>query len=162
MVALVNSLSVVGLVNEMNGDGIFFDEVEAAFRLTPDQMTLTEGSAVGASLGLSMDGVYATDTGQIAMQGVVTPVYLLNGIGSLLTRKGEGFLGFNYALSGPAKSPKVSINPLSVLAPGGLRDIFRGPKTQAPLVEGEQAPPQTAQPAQTPSNTAVERDYEGR
>ena len=137
MAALVNSLSVVGLLNEMNGDGIFFDEVEAAFRLTPNRMTLTEGSAVGASLGLSMDGVYATDSGQIAMQGVVTPVYLLNGIGSLLTRKGEGLLGFNYALSGPAKSPNVSINPLSVLAPGGLRDIFRGPKTQAPQVEGE-------------------------
>ena len=162
MAALVNSLSVVGLVNEMNGDGIFFDEVEAVFRLTPDRMTLTQGSAVGASLGLSMDGVYATDTGQIAMQGVVTPVYLLNGIGSVLTRKGEGFLGFNYELSGPAKSPEVSINPLSVLAPGGLRDIFRGPKTQAPQVEGEQPPLQTPQPAERPSNTAVERDFEGR
>lgn len=155
--ALVNSISVVGLVNEMNGDGIYFDEVEAEFRLSPNRMTLTRGSATGASLGLSMDGVYATDSGQIAMQGVITPVYLLNGIGSVLTRKGEGLLGFNYSLRGDAKSPNVSINPLSVLAPGGLRDIFRAPKTTLPTVDGETAPlPQT--PAQRP----VEPAYEGR
>jgi hypothetical protein len=157
MAALVNSISVVGLVNEMNGDGIYFDEVEAEFRLTPNRMTLTRGSATGASLGLSMDGVYATDSGQIAMQGVITPVYLLNGIGSLLTRKGEGLLGFNYSLTGAAKSPKVSINPLSVLAPGGLRDIFRGPKTELPTVEGETTPAPKV-PAQRP----VEQPYEGR
>ena len=158
MAALVNSISVVGLVNEMNGDGIYFDEVEAEFRLTPGRMTLSRGSAVGASLGLSMDGVYATDTGQIAMQGVITPVYLLNGVGSLLTRKGEGLLGLNYRLSGAAKSPKVSINPLSVLAPGGLRDIFRGPKTVVPRVEGEPAPA----PAPPPQKRPVEQTYEGR
>lgn len=155
--ALVNSLSIVGLVNEMNGDGIFFDEVEAEFRLTPNRMTLTRGSATGASLGLSMDGIYRTDSGQIAMQGVITPVYMLNGIGSLFTRKGEGLLGFNYSLSGDAKSPKVSINPLSVLAPGGLRDIFRAPKTQVPRVEGETAPER-----QAPEQRPVEQVYEGR
>lgn len=155
--ALVNSMSIVGLVNEMNGDGIYFDEVEAEFRLTPNRMTLSRGSATGASLGLSMDGVYATDSGQIAMQGVITPVYLLNGIGSILTRKGEGLLGFNYSLTGAAKSPNVSVNPLSVLAPGGLRDIFRGPQTRLPSVEGEIAPVPQA-PAQSP----VEPAYEGR
>ncbi len=157
MAALVNSLSVVGLVNEMNGDGIYFDEVEGEFRLTPGRMTLSRGSAVGASLGLSMDGVFATDTGQISMQGVVTPIYLLNGIGSLFTRKGEGVLGFNYRLSGSAKDPKVSINPLSVLAPGGLRNIFRGPQTELPAVDGETAPLPQGQ-----EKTRVEPAYEGR
>lgn len=157
MAALVNSLSVVGLVNEMNGDGIYFDEVEAEFRLTPGRMTLSRGSATGASLGLSMDGVYATDTGQIAMQGVITPVYLLNGIGSLLTRKGEGLLGFNYTLTGLAKSPKVSINPLSVLAPGALRNVLRGPKTELPAVDGEVPPP-----VKEPEKRSVEPAYEGR
>ena len=162
MAALVNAISVVGLVNEMNGDGIYFDEVEARFRLTPGRMTVSEGSAVGASLGLSVDGVFATDTGQIAMQGVITPVYLLNGIGSLLTRKGEGLLGFNYTLTGAAKQPKVSINPLSVLAPGGLRDVLRGPKTRLPPVAGEPAPrPQAPAPAPA-DNRPVDQVYEGR
>ncbi|QUJ77963.1 hypothetical protein KDD17_05360 [Sulfitobacter albidus] len=144
MAALVNAVSVVGLVNEMNGDGIYFDEVAARFRLTPGRVTLSEGSAVGASLGISMDGVFATDTGDIAMQGVITPVYLLNGIGSVLTRKGEGLIGFNYSLGGKAKDPEVSINPLSALAPGGLRDAFRAPKTELPQIEGATPAPDAA------------------
>ena len=122
---LLNAVSVVGLINELNGDGIYFQEVDGKFRLTPNRITLTEGSAVGASMGLSMDGVYAVDSGQMAMQGVITPIYLLNGIGSVLTRKGEGVFGFNYKLTGAAKSPSVSVNPLSALAPGMFRDILR-------------------------------------
>lgn len=142
--ALVNAVSVVGLVNEMNGDGIYFDDVDADFRITPGRITVSKGSAVGKSLGVSVDGVFATDTGQLSMQGVVTPVYLLNGIGSVFTRKGEGLFGLNYALTGSAAKPKVSVNPLSVLAPGGLRNIFRGPKTKVPKVAGEPEPEKPA------------------
>lgn len=158
MATLVNAISVVGLVNEMSGDGIYFDEVEAEFRMTPGRITLSRGSALGASLGLSADGVFASDTGQISMQGVITPVYLLNGIGAVLTRKGEGLLGFNYAITGSVKAPQVSINPLSVLAPGGLRDMLRAPKTQVPMVEGEAVPPAASPAGESP----VEPVYEGR
>jgi hypothetical protein len=134
--AMLNSVSVVGLVNELNGDGIYFNTVEADFRLTPNRVTLTKASAVGASMGLSMDGIYALDSGLVNMQGVITPVYLLNGIGSVFTRKGEGLIGFNYTLRGPAKSPSVSVNPLSALTPGGLREIFRAPAPELPAVDG--------------------------
>ncbi len=158
--ALLNAVSVVGLVNELNGDGIYFEEVEARFRLTPNQLTLMEASAVGASMGLSMDGTYALDTGLIAMQGVISPVYLLNGIGALFTRKGEGLIGFNYALSGPAKEPKVSVNPLSALTPAMFREIFRAPPPELPEVEGvtESTLPKAEPPPQRP----VERTHEGR
>jgi hypothetical protein len=134
--ALVNAISVVGLVNELNGDGIYFNDVEADFRLTPNQLTLTEASAVGTSLGVSMDGIFALDSGQMDMRGVVTPIYLLNGIGSVLTRRGEGLIGMNYRLRGPAKAPKVSVNPLSALTPGMFRDIFRKPPPDLPEVDG--------------------------
>ena len=33
------------------------------------------------------------------MQGVLSPLYVVNAIGSIFTRKGEGLLGFNYRLS---------------------------------------------------------------
>ncbi|MFG6517038.1 DUF3971 domain-containing protein [Sulfitobacter sp. 1A13496] len=138
--ALVNAISVVGLINELNGDGIYFDDVEANFRLTPNRLTLTEASAVGASLGLSMDGVYALDSGLIDMQGVISPVYMFNGIGSLFTRKGEGLIGFNYRLTGAAKEPSVSVNPLSALTPGMFRELFRRPPPQPPQVQGQANP----------------------
>ena len=138
--ALLNAISVVGLVNELNGDGIYFDDVEANFRLTPDRLTLTQASAVGASMGLSMDGVYALESGVIDMQGVISPVYLFNSIGALFTRKGEGLIGFNYRLTGPAKQPAVSVNPLSALTPGMFREIFRRPPPAVPQVQGEANP----------------------
>ncbi|KZY25989.1 hypothetical protein A3728_17405 [Sulfitobacter sp. HI0040] len=138
--ALLNAVSVVGLINELNGDGIYFDAVEAAFRLTPDRLTLTEASATGASMGISMDGVYALDSGRLALQGVVSPVYMLNSIGSLFTRKGEGLFGFSYALGGTVKAPEVSVNPLSALTPGMFRDLFRSDPPELPPVAGEEAP----------------------
>ncbi len=138
--ALVNAISVVGLINELNGDGIYFDDVEAKFRLTPNRLTLTEASAVGASLGLSMDGVYALDSGLIDMQGVISPVYMFNGIGSLFTRKGVGLIGFNYRLTGAAKEPNVSVNPLSALTPGMFRELFRRPPPTVPQVQGQANP----------------------
>lgn len=146
--ALLNGISIVGLVNELGGDGIYFSEVDADFRLSPSRITLREASAVGSSMGLSMDGVFIPDTGQIQMQGVITPVYLLNGIGSIFTRKGEGLFGFNYSIRGTTADPDVSVNPLSALAPSGLRNLFRAPKPDVPLAEGETPPP--PEPARKP------------
>ena len=126
--ALLNAISVVGLLNELSGQGILFSEVEARFRLTPDQVRLTEARATGPSLGLTMDGLYDVGTKAFAMQGVISPVYLLNQIGGVLApRRGEGLFGFNYVLRGTADAPRVQVNPLSGLAPGFFREIFRAP-----------------------------------
>lgn len=137
MAALLNAVSVVGLLDEMAGQGIQFSEVDARFRLTPSQLIIYQSSAVGPSIGLSMDGEYDANSGRLNMQGVVSPVYLLNGIGSVLTRKGEGVIGFNYTLKGPAASPNVEVNPLSALTPGIFREIFRKPAPQAPQLSNE-------------------------
>jgi hypothetical protein len=78
-------------------------------------------------MGISMDGYYFLTEGRMDMQGVVSPIYLLNQVGGILTRQGEGLVGFNYTLKGPASAPKVSVNPLSLLTPGMFREIFRRP-----------------------------------
>jgi hypothetical protein len=122
---LINAISVVGLLEQMNGTGLLFSEAEAAFRLTPRAVQIGTASAVGSSLGVSLSGLYVLDNGRLDLQGVVSPIYLLNGIGALLTRKGEGLFGFNYTVTGTAKSPEVSVNPLSILTPGMFREIFR-------------------------------------
>ena len=138
--ALLNALSIVGLLEQMGGSGIHFREIDAAFQLTPSTMTLTKASAVGPSMGISMDGVYSVTNDTLDMQGVISPLFILNGIGSFLTRKGEGLIAFNYALQGPAKSPKVSVNPLSALTPGMFREIFRSPPPKLPKVDNEVTP----------------------
>ncbi len=141
--ALLNALSIVGLLDELSGQGILFSSVNARFGLSPSQMTLYSGSAVGPSMGISMDGTYNTDTGQIAMQGAISPLYLINGIGALISRRGEGIIGFNYALRGPAKSPSVSVNPLSALTPGFLRGVMRSPPPTPPAASSSGPAPGT-------------------
>ncbi len=135
--ALFNALSVVGLLEQMGGQGLHFANVDAAFRLTPDRVTLTQASATGPSIGLSMDGTYDVNTSRMDMRGVFSPIYLINGVGSLLTRRGEGLIGFNFRLDGPAESPRVQVNPLSALTPSIFREIFRRPPPQVALEPGE-------------------------
>ncbi|MCA3440156.1 MAG: hypothetical protein INF50_07430, partial [Rhodobacter sp.] len=75
--------------------------------------------------GVSLSGSFNSTTGGLNMQGVISPIYLLNGIGRVLTRPGEGLFGFSYQLTGTADDPAVSVNPLSILTPGMFRDLFR-------------------------------------
>ncbi|MEM1374544.1 MAG: DUF3971 domain-containing protein [Pseudomonadota bacterium] len=130
MAELLSAISVVGLLEQLDGQGLVFNEVDAKFRVTPSQVIVTEASAVGASLGLSLDGIFNTRARIMDFQGVVSPLYLINGIGSFLTRRGEGLIGFNFTLRGAASSPDVAVNPLSALTPGMFREIFRRPPPQ--------------------------------
>ncbi|WP_306151089.1 AsmA-like C-terminal region-containing protein [Roseovarius sp. MMSF_3281] len=127
LAALLNAMSVVGLLEQMGGEGIHFNEVDARFQLSPERVTLYSGSAVGASMGISMDGYYFMQSGQMDMQGVISPFYLINGIGGIFTRRGEGLVGVNYELTGQAANPRVNVNPLSVFTPGMFRELFRRP-----------------------------------
>jgi len=132
---ILSAISVVGLLEQLGGDGILFNTVNARFRLSPTAVALQQSSAVGASLGLTMAGVYDFKSSRVDMQGVVTPIYLLNGIleqakifGKLFGKqKGEGLFGFTYTLKGAVNAPKVGVNPLSILTPGAFREIFRRP-----------------------------------
>lgn len=127
LAALLSAISVVGILEQLNGDGLVFSQADADFRLTPEAVEVTRGAAVGLSLGVSMAGLYYINDQRLRLQGVVSPFYLLNGIGAILTRRGEGLFGFNYKLRGTADAPRISVNPLSILTPGMFREIFRRP-----------------------------------
>ena len=125
LASLLDAISVVGLLTQLDGQGLLFTDVDANFRLTPTQVIVTQSSATGPGLGISLDGIYMQSLQTMDFQGVVSPFYLLNGIGSILTRPGEGLIGFNFNLRGPVDNPQVLVNPLSALTPGMFREIFR-------------------------------------
>ncbi|MCA0955612.1 DUF3971 domain-containing protein [Mameliella alba] len=125
--ALLDAVSIVGLLDQLNGPGIFFTDVEARFRLTPTRVIVSRSSAVGPSMGISLDGYYDLERGRMDMQGVLSPIYLLNGVGQIFSRRGEGLIGFNFNLRGAPDNPRVTVNPLSAFTPGMFRDIFRRP-----------------------------------
>ena len=122
---LLSAASIVGLLDQMGGKGIFFDNINSKFSLKNELFTIYESSAVGPSLGMSIDGYINTKSKKLDLQGVLSPFYLVNGIGAFLTRRGEGLIGFNFTLRGATANPKAAVNPLSLFTPGMFREIFR-------------------------------------
>ena len=128
MAELLNAISVVGLLEQLGAEGINLGDLDAEFRIRPGVIVLDRGSAVGPSMGISMDGIYRTESRSIDMQGVVSPFYLVNGIaGALFAPRREGLFGVTYRLTGTPGATNVSVNPLSILTPGIFREIFRRP-----------------------------------
>jgi len=122
---LLSAVSVIGLLEQMGGEGLLFNTVDGRFTLSPDRVEILESAAMGASLGVSMSGAYGLKSGRMELRGVVSPLYMVNALGQIVSRRGEGLFGFNYTISGTAKAPAVSVNPLSILTPGIFREIFR-------------------------------------
>ena len=63
--------------------------------------------------------------------GTIVPANAINSlpgripiIGDLLTGRGGGVFAATYKVSGPMAEPRVTVNPLSALAPGFLRNLF--------------------------------------
>lgn len=122
---ILNAVSVIGILEQLNGEGVHFGELDANFSIRPDAYALHNMSAAGAAMGMSLRGTVDRSTNNLNMDGVVSPFYMLNAIGAPISGKGEGLFGVTFSIDGPTSNPKVGVNPLSLLAPGPLRDIFR-------------------------------------
>jgi hypothetical protein len=131
LAGLLNGISVVGLVQELAGEGIVLEKVDGQFTLKPQGVEVRKTSAIGVSMGITLNGNYNSQTKGVNFEGVITPLYALNGtlervFGKLFGRqRGEGLFSFIYKVKGTSENPKISVNPLSVLAPGVFREIFR-------------------------------------
>ncbi|MSU89075.1 hypothetical protein GE300_05465 [Rhodobacteraceae bacterium 2CG4] len=140
MAQMLSGLSVIGLAERLAGPGILFRDAQGRFAIDRGRVHVRDARAVGASLGVTVDGVYDTNADALDLGGVVSPVYMLNGmvqrlagIGALLGgRPGEGLLGANFRVTGRAAAPQVSVNPLSLLTPGATRGLFQSRSRAAP------------------------------
>lgn len=124
LASLLSAASIVGILEQLSAEGLYFSDIQSRFVLTPETLHVTEASAVGPSMGISSDGVFDLKEKTLFLRGVISPLYALNGIGQLVTRNREGLFGFNYEMSGPVSNPKTSINPLSILTPKIFRNLF--------------------------------------
>ncbi len=131
MASLLNAISVVGLLQQMEKEGIHFEEITGSGKIRSNGIQIEGISATGASMGITVRGWYDPKSKTVDFEGVITPIYIVNGafqvvLGKLFGRdKGEGLFGFTYTVKGNADAPKVSVNPLSILTPGVFREIFR-------------------------------------
>lgn len=131
---LFSAGSFDGLADLMQGQGIVIDKMEVPFSMHGDALTISGARAAGPSVGITADGYYDLRTDQVALQGALAPVYGINSVlGAIpvvgnvfVSKRGEGLFGVTYVVSGNSDQPSVTVNPLSVLAPGILRRLFQG------------------------------------
>jgi hypothetical protein len=95
-------------------------------------LKIANGVVRGATIGTTFQGTVYDPNGQMDMTGTFMPAYGINRIfgempvlGALLGNgRDRGLIGVTFKLDGPAKSPRLQVNPLSVMAPGIFRGIF--------------------------------------
>ncbi len=129
---ILQALTVLGIPEAASGPGLKFDRMVVPFAVENGLITLHGGRAYSASLGFTASGTLDLDAGSYDIQGTVVPAYALNTlpgkiplIGKLFSpEKGGGLFAMRYSMAGPFADPKVTINPLSALTPGFLREIF--------------------------------------
>lgn len=141
---MLQAMTLYGVVDLLHGPGLFFSRLILPFRLESRVLTLTEARAYSASLGLTASGTVDLPKNAFDIQGTIVPAYFFNSllghipvIGKIFSPdKGGGLFAAKYQLVGPIDNPAVHVNPLSMLAPGFLRDLFKGHPQS-----GQAAPP---------------------
>jgi hypothetical protein len=125
--------SLTGLADLMNGQGIEVANAYSKFSVVDGIVDVEIARATGPSVGMTAQGRFGlTGDRAVDLDGAVAPAYGVNSllgktplIGDLfVNREGEGLLALSYQVSGPASEPRVSVNPLSALAPGVFRRMF--------------------------------------
>lgn len=133
--------SFTGLANLITGEGIGFDKIDIRFNKIRNKIDIEDATAWGSNIGIAVERGYVDlENDSMEFEGVLVPAYTLNKflnmiplIGKLITGgKGSGILAANYRVRGPIGDPEISVNPLSVLTPGILRDFVNALKEALP------------------------------
>lgn len=132
LAGILNAMSLGGLVDLLKGEGISFGKLEGDFRKLGRVVTVKNVRTSGSALGLTLDGQVDVKTNVANLRGTIVPVYGLNRLigqipilGDLLSGgQGQGIFSATWHVMGPLGDPKITVNPLAVLAPGFLRNLF--------------------------------------
>lgn len=120
-----------------------FDAAELTFLRRSDRVEVTDAVLAGDMVGGTLRGFIYTDRGQYDLTGTYVPLFGLNNafqqiplLGPLLGgRDGEGLVGVTFAVRGPLSQPQFLVNPLSILAPGFLRELFEFQAREQPRAQ---------------------------
>jgi Protein of unknown function/AsmA-like C-terminal region len=163
---LLSVALLTGIVDTLTGQGIRFAQLDADFAYLGPTIEVIDARSAGPAMGLTAKGTIGIDADTIDLTGTVVPANALNSlpekiplIGNLITGGGGGLFAAAYKISGPTSDPKTSVNPLSTLAPGFLRNLFgrmggKSPGDSTPEsekeIEREQPKQPPGQPAPSP------------
>jgi hypothetical protein len=124
--------SFTGIFDSLQGEGIGFSSFHLPFSLEGDVVTITDARTAGSSIGVNASGSVNLATDEVDVRGTIVPAYAINSllgdipvIGDILVGgEGEGIFAANFNITGTTEEPVIVVNPLSVLTPGFLRNLF--------------------------------------
>ena len=133
--SLVSAISAQGLLNALSGkEGLGFDRLRATatWQQGPiwGDLHIDKLKTSGGALGLTAAGNVNLADNTLDLQGTAVPFNSVNSLLGSIPLVGKilggssGIFAAAYTAKGPVASPSVSVNPLSILAPGFLRDLF--------------------------------------
>jgi hypothetical protein len=130
---LLSVVSPFGFVDLLiAGERLNFQRFRSDFKTTKNTIKLIDGCGSSTNIGLTLNGIVNRKNKTLDLSGAVIPAYVLNSflsnipiIGMLLDGgDGEGVLAISYTIIGSQKETKISVNPLSALAPVFLRKLL--------------------------------------
>ncbi len=109
-----------------------FKRLKVNFERAGTRLQLRDATMFGDEIGLSVDGWLDYVHDRVAMNGTFVPAYAFNNMFAQIPvfglflggKSNEGLLAITFTISGVASQPTLNINPLSVITPGFLRNIF--------------------------------------
>jgi hypothetical protein len=130
-----------GLERVMSGapdkvrSAVEFTEMKCDFTRVPGRMFIRDGLVRGPAVGATIDGQIDHVRDEVRLTGTFVPLYGLNNMFGKIPIVGlflgggtnEGLVGITYEASGPIASPRISVNPISAVAPGLLRKFIPPP-----------------------------------
>jgi hypothetical protein len=123
-----------GAPGEPHGS-VDFSEASCDFTKVPGRMSVRDGVVRGPLVGATVEGNIDYVRNDVHLRGTFVPFYGLNNMFGQIPIVGiflgggsnEGLLGITYDAVGPPGNPRITINPVSAIAPGLLRKFFPSP-----------------------------------
>ncbi len=131
---------VSGAPGTPGANGVDFSEMRADFTRFPGKMSVRDGVVRGPLVGATVEGNIDYTRDDVHLRGTFVPFYGLNNMFGQIPIVGlflgggnkEGLVGINYEAVGPPGAPRISVNPVSAIAPGLLRKFIPSPGTFDP------------------------------
>ncbi len=127
---------VSGAPNRAGRKGsVDFSELRAEFVRTGGKMAVRDGVVRGPLVGVTIEGQIDHIRNDVHLRGTFVPLYGLNNIFGqipilnmfLAGGRDEGLFGITYEAVGPPGAPRISVNPVTAIAPGLLRKFIPSP-----------------------------------
>jgi hypothetical protein len=117
---------------QLNAETVAFTNLHAVIDNRDGVLRVRDGAIASPNIGSTLEGVADFNRDAMDFSGTFVPAYGVNNLFGQLPVVGlilgggdkEGLIGVNFRVTGRPGAPVLSVNPLSVIAPGFLRKIF--------------------------------------